>query len=90
MSMNMFDHQDKQQSLAGAPLATRMRPNSLHTYVGQEHLIGNGKVPKVVPATMGVLGGTMAARLLFDVIRSSDQRDRVRHLDADSLSASAR
>ncbi len=43
-SMNMFDHQDDQQALAGAPLATRMRPNSLHTYVGQEHLIGKGKV----------------------------------------------
>jgi putative ATPase len=43
-SMNMFDRQDAQQTLAGAPLATRMRPNSLHTYVGQEHLIGKGKV----------------------------------------------
>ncbi len=28
----------------GAPLATRMRPNSLHTFVGQEHLIGSGRV----------------------------------------------
>jgi putative ATPase len=44
MNMNMFDKQDEQQALAGAPLATRMRPNSLHTYVGQEHLIGKGKV----------------------------------------------
>ncbi len=44
MSMNMFDQHDEQQALAGAPLATRMRPNSLHTYVGQEHLIGKGKV----------------------------------------------
>ncbi len=44
MSMDMFAQQDQQQSLAGAPLATRMRPTSLHTYVGQEHLIGKGKV----------------------------------------------
>jgi len=44
MNMDMFEQQDQQQQMAGAPLATRMRPISLHTYVGQEHLIGKGKV----------------------------------------------
>ncbi|MCJ7605253.1 MAG: replication-associated recombination protein A [Dehalococcoidales bacterium] len=44
MNMNMFEQRDEQQKLANAPLATRMRPTSLHTYVGQEHLIGKGKV----------------------------------------------
>ncbi len=33
-----------QESALNAPLATRMRPNSLHTFVGQEHLIGKGRV----------------------------------------------
>jgi putative ATPase len=40
MSMDMFE----QQQIQGAPLATSMRPNSLHTFVGQEHLIGKGRV----------------------------------------------
>ncbi|OGO31549.1 MAG: AAA family ATPase [Chloroflexi bacterium RBG_16_56_11] len=30
--------------IQSVPLATRMRPNSLHTFVGQEHLIGKGRV----------------------------------------------
>ena len=27
-----------------APLASRMRPTSLEDYIGQEHLIGEGKI----------------------------------------------
>ena len=42
--MNMFDQQDEEQQLAEAPLATRMRPNSLQTFVGQEHIISKGRV----------------------------------------------
>jgi putative ATPase len=44
MSMDMFDEQDKKQQLQGAPLATRMRPPSLNGFVGQEHLMGKGRV----------------------------------------------
>ncbi len=47
MSMDMFEHQEHQEQpeqLLNAPLATRMRPNSLHTFVGQEHIIGKGRV----------------------------------------------
>jgi putative ATPase len=44
MSMDMFQKQGDQQKLQQAPLATRMRPNSLHTFVGQEHIIGKGRV----------------------------------------------
>jgi putative ATPase len=44
MSMDMFEKQDEEQQLAGAPLATRMRPNSLENFVGQEHIIGKGRV----------------------------------------------
>jgi putative ATPase len=44
MSMDMFEKQDQQQQMLNAPLATRMRPNSLHTFVGQEHIIGKGRI----------------------------------------------
>jgi putative ATPase len=44
MSMDMFDEQAKQQQMQQAPLATRMRPNSLNAFVGQEHILGKGRV----------------------------------------------
>ena len=44
MSMDMFEQRAEEQKMQEAPLATRMRPNSLHTFVGQEHLIGQGRV----------------------------------------------
>lgn len=42
--MDMFEQQNEQRVLQGAPLAARMRPKDLNTYVGQEHLIGRGRV----------------------------------------------
>ncbi len=44
MNMDMFEQQAEEQRLQEAPLATRMRPTSLHTFVGQQHLIGPGRV----------------------------------------------
>jgi putative ATPase len=48
MSMDMFEQQEEQQAeeqrMQQAPMATRMRPNSLNAFVGQEHLIGKGRV----------------------------------------------
>jgi putative ATPase len=44
MSMDMFDKQEGQEQLHSAPLATRMRPNNLDNYVGQEHLLAKGRV----------------------------------------------
>jgi putative ATPase len=44
MSMDMFDKQAEQQALRQAPLATRMRPSTLNAFVGQEHLLGKGRV----------------------------------------------
>jgi putative ATPase len=44
MSMDMFDEQANQQQMQQAPLATRMRPNSLNAFVGQEHILGKGRV----------------------------------------------
>ncbi|TET67895.1 MAG: replication-associated recombination protein A [Dehalococcoidia bacterium] len=42
--MDMFEQRAEEQQMQEAPLATRMRPTSLHTFVGQEHLIGQGRV----------------------------------------------
>ena len=32
------------KTLHKSPLADRVRPRTLHEYVGQEHIIGNGKI----------------------------------------------
>jgi putative ATPase len=43
--MDLFEPQNKKQSAAAiAPLAERMRPRTLDEFVGQQHLIGLGKV----------------------------------------------
>ncbi|MFC2067277.1 replication-associated recombination protein A [Chloroflexota bacterium] len=42
--MDMFEQQAEELKKRDAPLATRMRPSSLHTFVGQEHIIGKGRV----------------------------------------------
>jgi putative ATPase len=42
-AMDLFEHTAKKQR-RGQPLAERMRPVSLEEYVGQEHLLGAGKL----------------------------------------------
>ena len=49
MSMDMFEEQEEEaqtdeQQLQHAPLATRLRPNSINGFVGQEHILGKGRV----------------------------------------------
>jgi putative ATPase len=44
MTQDMFDEQGRQQQLQQAPLATRMRPENLNGFVGQEHILGKGRV----------------------------------------------
>ncbi|OGO24457.1 MAG: AAA family ATPase, partial [Chloroflexi bacterium RBG_16_50_9] len=44
MNMDMFEQQADKQKMQQAPLAARMRPNGLDTFVGQEHIIGKGRV----------------------------------------------
>ncbi len=44
MNMDMFEQQGKEDLIQDAPLATRMRPTSLNTFVGQQHIIGAGRV----------------------------------------------
>jgi len=40
----MFEQQSEKQKEKEAPLATRIRPATFHEFVGQEHLIGKGRV----------------------------------------------
>ncbi len=42
--MDMFEHQFEKQVSQEAPLAARMRPANFNDFVGQEHLIGKGRV----------------------------------------------
>ncbi|MEE8420936.1 MAG: replication-associated recombination protein A [Dehalococcoidales bacterium] len=42
--MDMFEKQGNEDLIQDAPLATRMRPASLNTFVGQQHIIGPGRV----------------------------------------------
>ncbi len=42
--MDLFDYRYEKERLKGAPLAARMRPVTLAEFVGQEHIIGEGRV----------------------------------------------
>ena len=42
--MNLFDYMQEKQLKKDAPLAARMRPECLDEVVGQQHIIGNGKM----------------------------------------------
>ena len=44
MNKDMFEQKAEELRGQEAPLATRMRPASFHEFVGQEHLIGEGRV----------------------------------------------
>ncbi|OQX65186.1 MAG: AAA family ATPase [Anaerolinea sp. 4484_236] len=41
---DLFDHQMQENLKKEAPLAARMRPRTLDEYVGQEHIVGEGKL----------------------------------------------
>src|SRR5574338_1001489 len=41
---DLFDHAMQERMKSEAPLAARMRPRSLNEYIGQEHIIGPGKL----------------------------------------------
>ena len=42
--MDLFEHKAQESISREAPLAARMRPRTLEEFVGQEHIIGQGKV----------------------------------------------
>jgi putative ATPase len=48
--MDLFAREVGPRPSRTAPLADRMRPRSLAEFVGQEHLLGEGKLLRVVLA----------------------------------------
>lgn len=44
MQMDLFDHYAKDRLKTEAPLADRMRPNTLDEFIGQDHILKKGKV----------------------------------------------
>lgn len=42
--MDLFEHSRQEQIRKEAPLAARMRPRTLETFVGQEHIVGVGRL----------------------------------------------
>ena len=42
--MNLFDQNQKKQIKKQVPLADRIRPETLEDFIGQEHIIGEGKI----------------------------------------------
>jgi putative ATPase len=42
--MNLFDQHRQQLTAAEAPLAARMRPRTLTEYIGQDHILGEGRL----------------------------------------------
>ncbi len=41
---DLFQEAAKRYRMSNAPLADRMRPRSLHTFIGQQHILGPGKL----------------------------------------------
>ena len=42
--MDLFTHAHQQRMKSEAPLAARMRPRTLDEFIGQEHIVGPGKL----------------------------------------------
>ncbi|NCP83442.1 MAG: AAA family ATPase, partial [Bacteroidetes bacterium] len=61
--MNLFKPDSEKSEISQSPstwtpLATRMRPKSIHDYVGQNHILGEGKLLRKMIET-GVLGSVI-------------------------------
>src|SRR5574340_466986 len=41
---DLFDHAMQERMKSEAPLAARMRPRTLDEFIGQEHIVGQGKL----------------------------------------------
>ncbi|MDW8293618.1 MAG: AAA family ATPase [Anaerolineae bacterium] len=59
MTRDLFDHAAEAQQQREAPLAARMRPRTLDEIVGQEHLIGSGRLLRRAIETDRLLGAVI-------------------------------
>ena len=58
--MDMFERKLEEQMKEGAPLAARMRPGTFNGFVGQEHLVSDGRVLRKV-----IEGGQLLSIILW-------------------------
>ncbi len=42
--MTLFEHNTRKELLSSSPLSSRIRPNTLEEFIGQEHILGKGKI----------------------------------------------
>ena len=42
--MSLFEHNIRKNLILSAPLSSRIRPNSLDSFIGQEHILGEDKI----------------------------------------------
>ena len=77
--MDLFDYMQEDAKRAQAPLAVRMRPRVLEEIVGQEHILGKGKLYRAIQADrMGSIifygppgtGKTTIARVIANTTRA--------------------
>ena len=78
--MDMFERQREEQLKQEAPLAARMRPRSFDEFVGQEHLVGEGRVlrksieadqlPSIIFWGMPGSGKTTLAYIIASITKS--------------------
>ena len=41
--MDLFEYTGRKESLLSSPLSSRMRPKNIDEFIGQEHILGEGK-----------------------------------------------
>jgi len=58
--MNLFDYYQNEYIAQNAPLASRIRPNNLDDYVGQQHLMGEDKILRNL-----ILSGSISSMILW-------------------------
>ncbi len=64
--MDLFDHARQEQIEREAPLAARMRPRTLDEFVGQEHIVGPGRLlRRAIQAEYGRGGTSPLPSLIF-------------------------
>ena len=42
--MTLFEHNSRKELLSSSPLSSRLRPETLDEFIGQEHILGEGKI----------------------------------------------
>ena len=42
--MTLFEHNIRKELLSDSPLSSRMRPKNYDEFVGQNHILGKGKI----------------------------------------------